>query len=143
MKIQLRLSDADRKRFGCDEWLELDPLGITAREAAALQEPFWPKHDGFVSPSEWRKALRGTPLFDDHGAPVMVDDGEGGQVQKRRPDYAAHAALVWLALKRAGAAVELAGLDYDQDSARFAMQPDETPAGQGKDDGEQPTELTE
>lgn len=154
MKILLWVSDADRERFGCGELLELDPFSVTAREAAALQQPFFPGSDGFGSPNEWRKALRGTPLTDATGAPVMVDveetlaDGtvKTTQEQKRQPDYAANAALVWLELKRAGVDVPLADLDYDQDGARFMFQSDAPveAEGPGKDDGaEPPTTSTE
>lgn len=141
MKILLFLSEADQNRFGCGPQLEVDPLAITAREAAAIQEPFFPKHDGFVSPWEWREALRGKPMVDQYGAPVMVDveeDGVTKQEQKRKPNYAANAVVVWLCLRRAGVNVELADLDYDADNARFTFQADQ-PEGQGKDNSDPAT----
>lgn len=141
MKILLFLSEADQNRFGCGPQLEVNPFAVTAREAAAIQEPFFPKHDGFVSPKEWRDALRGTPLVDQYGAPVMVEveeDGETKQQQKRKPDYAANAVVVWLGLRRAGVNVELADLDYDTDAFRWSFQTDQ-PEGQGKDDSDPAT----
>lgn len=142
MPIVLLLSEDDRKRFGCDGILQTT-LVVMSREAAQMQVPFFPNDDGelegFTDPDEWREALRGKPMFDRYGAPVMVDeeqpDGTTKQVQKRQPNFAANLALVWLALRRADLEVPpLKEFEYDAAGARFVVVPDDEPEGQGKDE---------
>jgi hypothetical protein len=152
VSILLYPSDADVARLGCKPVLPLDLHSVTAREAATLQRPIWPGSDGelipFERPQAWREALRGTPMFDSTGAPVMVKvketlpDGsvETTEEQKRAPHYGAHLAMLWLALRRSGIEVDPATLDYDQDTLRWAWEtatePDAEPeAGPGKGDG--------
>jgi hypothetical protein len=143
MRLLLRLSDADRERLGCDDWLPLDPFAVTARQAAVLQRPIWPGTDGepesFEDPDAWRAGLRGVPQFDEHGAPVMVDDPDAdGKVQHRRAHFGAELAMVWLALRHNGVEVDPAELDYNRDGVRYITEadpdPDPEPEGPGKGD---------
>jgi hypothetical protein len=96
---RLRLSDADRERLGCPEFL-VNPLDtVTVREAIELQKLGYP-----------------TPLL---FASALAARDEG-------PDFAARAALVWLALRRAGVESDPATLDFDIVGLQFF--PDEEPA---------------
>jgi hypothetical protein len=125
--IHLRLSDVDRERLGVpDEWLDVDPHSVTAREASILQRGF--DLDGeritYDTPGEWRRALRGG----------MPDDQPA-----RRPDFPAMLVLVWLALRRAGVTAALDALDFDLDGLAYRSdgQPEPEPdpeASPGKDD---------
>jgi hypothetical protein len=38
--MRIRLSDADRERFGCEEWITYDLAAVTNREMATLQQAF-------------------------------------------------------------------------------------------------------
>lgn len=142
MPIVLLLSEDDQKQFGCAAVLEVS-LVVKSRDAAEMQRPFFPNDagelEGFTDPDEWREALRGKPMFDQYGAPVMADeeqpDGTTKQVQKRQPNFAANLALVWLALKGAKLDVPpLKEFEYDAAGARFYSAPDDEPEGQGKDE---------
>jgi hypothetical protein len=143
--VALHLSDADRERLGCGDWMPVDLGAVTARQAATLQRRIWPGEDGemvgFDEPDVWREGLRGVPVFDGHGAPVMVDDADGdGQVQHRRAHIGAEMAWVWLALAQNGIRVDPTELDYNRDAVRYIVQadPDAKPEaeseGPGKDD---------
>jgi hypothetical protein len=150
--FRLRLADQDRERYGCDEWLELDPFAITNREAAAIQRGF--TCDGmkvaFDNPATWLRALTGEVVTDDNGAPVMDPitghDGEPTVVPRRRPDFGAELILVWLALRRSGINVPMSEVDYDMDmrwesTVPQADEPDEIPGeSEGKDDADSPSE---
>jgi hypothetical protein len=153
VNLKLRLSDKDRERLGCPEWLTVDLHAVTAREAAVLQRCIWPGPDGelesFDEPAEWRRALRGMPMVDATGAPVMhevtelQDDGSTTMTmeQKRRSHWGANLALVWLALKANGVTTDPATLEYDQDNAQFVREPDpaepeSAPDSPGKGDGD-------
>lgn len=107
--IHLRLSDADRARLGCEEWLDVDAHSVTAREASILQRGF--DLDGqkicFEHPGLWRRAL----------AP------EGASA----PEFPALMVLVWLALRRAGITVALADLDFDLDQLAYKGDPVDEP----------------
>jgi hypothetical protein len=150
MSARLRLSDEDRKRFGCEEWLEIT-LRPSAREAAEMQRPFFVDTDGerkgFADPDEWHEALDGTPVFDEYGAPVMVEadeeqpDGSTKKVekQKRQTHFGALLALAWLALKRAKIDVpDLRDFDFDSGLSRYLILPDEDPESPGKGSGSDP-----
>lgn len=120
MKIRLRLGDADRERYQCPEWIELDPLAVSMRDAVAMQAGA--DVDGvtvaFDSPAHWRKALSGS------------EGHEGSQL-------AATLVMVWMALRRAGVKVSLSELDFDSDSLGWEMVPDpydEQPDAEGKDE---------
>jgi len=83
---RLRLSDADRERLGCPEFLA-NPLDtVTVREAMELQKL------GYTTPQMLAKALT---------------------AREEGPDYAAWTAFVWLALRRGGVECDAATLDFD------------------------------
>lgn len=84
---KIRLSDADRERLGCPEFLT-NPLDtVTVREAIELQGL------GYPTPTLLAKALV-----------ARADEG---------PDYRAWAVFVWLALRRVGVECDAATLDFD------------------------------
>lgn len=150
MLIKVRLSEVDRTRLGCPEWLSVDPHKVSIREVIVLQkgvdlgdgEPLF-----YDSAQAWRVALSGRDMRGPDGKPVMVDvleDGEpvidpatGKATQKPATvaDWQAEMVLVWLGLRRAQVFVPLAGLDYDSDALEWKAEDDEaTEAGEpGKD----------
>jgi hypothetical protein len=104
--MRIRLSDADRERFGCEEWLPVDLPSMTNREAAAIQQAY-----GFNDNAE---------IADAFNAQYQRD--EDGNFVQFKPDYRALDAVVWLALRQVGAltgrarselAAELDGLEYE------------------------------
>ena len=97
--MRLRLSAADRERFGCPEFLPAPLNSVTVREAIELQKL------GYPTPG----ALAGALRVDTDGA----------------PDYGAWAALVWLALRRGGVECDPATLDFDV--VTLEVLPDEEP----------------
>lgn len=148
--IHLRLSDADRERLGCPEWLDIDPYSVTAREAAALQRGFDLAGERviYAHPGEWRAALLGEVVVDERGAPVMqpVESDDGPKiVETRRANFGAFMVLVWLALRRVDIAVPFSELDFNVDQLAYRGDPAEEPepdadpeASPGKD-AEPPT----
>lgn len=143
MIVKLKLADADRERFGCEEWIALDLFAVTAREAIEIQAATWPGPGGeeyyFDSPQAWREALAGRPVFDATGAPVMVQDWseqDGAFVprQKKRTDVGAAVVLVWLALKRVGVTTALADLDFNADALDWQVDQPTAPESPGKED---------
>ena len=83
---RLKLSDADRERLGCPEFLPLPLDSVTVREAIELQAL------GYPTPAALARGLR------------VGEDG---------PDYRAWAATVWLALRRSGVDCDAKTLDFD------------------------------
>lgn len=145
--LQLRLSPADRDRYNLtQEWLDLDVLAVTAREAMLMQVGA-DLGDGMIvqfdSPSQWRIALNGDPVLGSDGQPVTedvtADDGTVTSTPKRRPNFGAEIATVWLALRRAGVTVGLADVDFDRDAFEWRLISGDEPGGEpGKDDGSTP-----
>lgn len=113
--IRLRLDPADRERFGCDEWLPVDPQTVKVREAIQLQEL------GFDTPADWRGALRGEEATRPDGSTYR---------RAGKATVPAMLGLVWLALSRNGHQVGLDALDFDFDAVELAA--DES-GEQGKD----------
>ena len=106
---RLRLSDADRERLGCPEFLA-NPLDtVTVREAMELQKL------GYTTPQMLAKALT---------------------AREEGPDYAAWTAFVWLALRRGGVECDPATLDFDIVS--MAILADEEPVEPKVDPGKAP-----
>ncbi len=118
----VRLSDADRERFGVDEWLDYDLGRLTVVEAETLQERFG------VDPDDRFVWFRGAPVVKD-GQPVTGDDGE--PVYRR--SVVVYRFLVWVALRRAGCVQDPDSLDFDYDDLQFRRAPDpkdqSSPAG--------------
>lgn len=81
--MRLRLTEADRQRFNCPEFLPISLDGLTNKEAIVL------KKLGFPTPRLLVRALQ-----------------ESAQ-------YEAWTAAVWLALKRAGIDVPVEDLEFD------------------------------
>lgn len=154
LSIRLRLSDADRERYGCDEWLGVVFGSVNAWEAALIQRGFTKDgiRVGFDSPGRWRQGLTGQVITGDDGEPILrkVETPEGmKEVPQRRPDFGAELILVWMALRRAGIDVPMAEVDYDTDGLTWQSE-DDTPAAaedepipgesEGKDDAGSPSE---
>ncbi len=108
MIVEIQLGRADRDRLGCGEWLPVDLHSVTVREAIVLQHGV-DLGDAvavqFDTPAAWRAALAGR-------------SDETGQ---RRGDFGAELVLVWLALRRGGVTLPLAGVEYDADSREFRV----------------------
>lgn len=120
MKIRLRLSDADRERFDCPEWMDLDPHTVSMHEAIALQAGATVEGVtiAFDLPSDWRASLTSdaTP----------------------RARLAGMFVLVWLALRRSGTQLPLSDVDFDADALVWdiTLDAEENPApdAEGKDE---------
>lgn len=145
MKIKLRLADADRKRYDCDEFIEVDPYAVSAREAIALQagvtiEGVPLQYD---DPAEWRQTLAGVPVLE-NGEPVLEDVPDSDEKRpKLKGDPRAVYVLVWLALRRSGPALErlpLSDVEFDADGFSWAVVADDEDAEPGK--GGQVAETT-
>lgn len=103
--MRIRLSDEDRKRFDCPEWLEIKPTLVTSKEAWAIQQVLG---------------------FDDSQQVIEAWDGQfhkdaEGNVTGHKWDYDVWDAVVWLGLRHAGCLpaksrdemrAELAGIEY-------------------------------
>lgn len=118
--MRIRLADADRERLGCPEWVEYDPNKLGLREAAAL------KRETGYTPEMLSRRLQGTaqfdtatgepltePVLDEHQQPVIGEDGQPKTKLLLEPDYEAWAAVVWLALRRAGTLIAFADFDIE------------------------------
>jgi hypothetical protein len=137
--MRIRLSEADRKRLGCPEWLDVQLTSITAREAATIQRL------GGYDPDELAEALKGTPVMRD-GQPVYETDADGNTVMedgkpkpKLRYDFDAWVAVIWLALKRAGVTVPYNELDFDLEIDVEAADPEGEVPAEGKESDSTPT----
>lgn len=142
MKLQLRLSDVDRKRYGCPEWMDIDLETVSFREVIAMQKGFLVEGElvAFDTAGAWRQAWVGRPVLGDDGQPVKEDlldpqtgepvlDEETGQPQqvvKTVGDWGAALVGVWLALRRAGAKVALDDVaDCDPERVEIRAAPDD------------------
>jgi hypothetical protein len=91
--LKLRLPEADRERLGLPEWIDYDPSKLMMSEAEILQ-------DYGIEPWDLGAALRGTPVVNPDGTPVM-----DGDKPKMRANLKAWRFVVWVAARRAGADV--------------------------------------
>lgn len=110
---RLRLSDADRAKFGCPEFLPVSLDAITNREAIALQKA------GYPTPRLFREALRVKPVID----PATGEPTPDGDYSV---DVEAWTCLVWLSLRRCGVETDLATLEWNVDGVDYL--PDEETA---------------
>lgn len=87
--MKIRLTDADRERYGGPEWLDWDQDRLTVSEAEAFQDL----------------------IRDENGNPVPIGryGGPGGWIANGGP--AATKWVLWLCLRRAGVTVDWAGFD--------------------------------
>lgn len=128
--MRIRLSDADRERLGCPEWIEYQPDRLMIDEAIEIQDAI-----GY-GPDELLDAMQGVPLVR-NGQPVLDSDGE----QRVRRDLRAWQAVVWAALRRAGVDTPLQGLTFDLLKLRTAL--DEEPGKAGPDDQSTPPDNSD
>lgn len=156
MKFRLRLGEDDGKRYDCPDWIDLDLLSVSVREAIVLQNGA--DIDGVLiaydSPAHWRKDMFGIPVLGADGQPVMQDvldennepkldsDGQPLRQEKRKVSMNAVYVGVWLALRRAGAKVTLADLDVDFDALEWEFVPDEDEASEEPGKAESDPETT-
>jgi hypothetical protein len=122
--MRIRLTDADRERLGCPEWLECDVRSMTLTEATWLA-------DQGISPFRFGRG-RGVPTLDARGEPVLTDDGE--PLEFGHPDMWRD--MVWLGLHRAGIDVGRAALDFQLMYAETRADDGEVSADEGKADSE-------
>jgi hypothetical protein len=160
VRVRLRLSDVDRERYQCKEWLEFDFDEIEAWDVALIQRGF--VRDGirvaFDNPNLWSRALADQvikddngnpvmdPVLDSVGAPVLDENGEPLRVPQRKPDMGAVLILVWLALRYNGTdvpmdqvRVRLSGMHWDLVTGD---EPEDEPVpgeSEGKDDDDSPS----
>jgi hypothetical protein len=129
--MRIRLSDADREKFGCDEWLDYDLAAVTNREMATLQQAF-----GYDDTMQLLEAFNAQWARDDED-----------NVTRAAMNYDAWDSLVWIALRQSGAltartrtemATELAGLEYQVIRLRVAA--DAEP--EGKDESSTPDKTS-
>lgn len=96
--LRIRLSDADRERLGCVEWLDYDPNALMLSEAEILD-------DAGIDPDiRW-----GDPVLDEQGKPELTEKG----APKRRIRPGGQRVIVWMALRRSGVDVPIKDLDFD------------------------------
>lgn len=100
-----RLSDRDRERLGCPEFLPIDLSSVTNREAIVLAR------SGFATPRILASALL-----------PKSDDGE------MLINWAAWTGLVWLALRRAGVETDPQTLEFDIEDFEYKKDPEPEPA---------------
>lgn len=100
MALDLRLTDADRERLGLPEWITYDPATLMFTEAELLQTEL------DIDPWDLAAVLRGTPITNDDGTPVMRGDRP-----RFKQDLRAWRFIVWIAARRAGCQVGLADFD--------------------------------
>lgn len=115
--MRFRLSDADRVRLGCPEWITYDASRMTNREAIVLQKA------GYDPPA---KAI---------GEAWMAQFTEVGDdvYELKSIDYAVWTAMVWMALRRDGVKVDLDDLEFDVNDARSELGQEEPEVDEGKD----------
>ncbi len=114
---KLRLSDPDRERLGCPEFLPLDLSSITNREAIELRKLGW------NTPRLFTRAL------------IVEEDKSSGEVDYVL-NYGAWTALVWLALRRAGVDTDPLTLEFDLSDFEWLpdveVEPEPEPVEEGK-----------
>lgn len=98
MKVRVRLSDKDRERYGCPEWLEFDPYAVSIQEAIVLQSGV--DIGGVVfaydTPAGWRNAFN------------------------KRENFAVLVA-VWLALRGSDVKVPLSDVEFNSDDFDYEV----------------------
>ncbi len=136
--MRIRLSDTDRERFGCGEWLIVD-LGKTSnREAATVQKVLgFDGVDDVISAwsDQWKRAAEA--------------GGDEEQKVKLTYDYDAWDAVVWLSLRHAGVLkaqgrdemrAELEAIDYQV--VRVGIRADVEPGKETESSSTQPMTST-
>lgn len=93
--MKLRLSDAERERYGCDEWLDLDLKAVTLAQAEDLYDATgMTVDDALKGVSEGKPARGGKPALGADGKPAV------------EVDHRAWCALFWIAARAVGVEVE-------------------------------------
>lgn len=131
--MRIRLSGADREKYGVPEWIEFDENRLGLREVAVMRRATkWTSERLFErlrGVEVWEDGQLVTrPVVDDNGAPVLDDDGEPVVEPVREPDTEAMAIIVWLALRRLGKTV-LWNDDFDIDANGLDIETDEDAEG--------------
>lgn len=110
MSLRIRLSDADRERLGCPEWIVFDASTVTIRQLAEVEQVTG------MRPAAFQAGLTEATPSAEH---LWV--------------------RVWLALRTAGVDVALADFDFAVGSCQAERTADETEDGQGKGQGKDPS----
>lgn len=161
MAGQVRLTDADRARISAEagvdvpEWLDIDVLSVTNREAVVLTTL------GFRTPFLWRRAMASgeddetLSTLDDLLLADTLPEAAVKVVAAARTRLAelqlaasttdaaagllAWTGLVWLALKRAGVTTDPATLEFDLDGLSTRTDKPGQSSEPGKESGSGPT----
>lgn len=136
--MRYRLSDEDRERLGLkQEWVEFSADGLMMTEAEELENAGY-------DPEDFLDDVRGRPVVDADGSPVMVPvldddgnpvldaDGQPEMAQKRRYPLRQARAAAWIALRRAGVKVPYREFDFNITAARVE-QDVAPPVGKGEE----------
>lgn len=123
----VKLSDADRQRFDCKEWLPVELADASITDVEELSDRF-----GFDPIDDWPEAMRGT---------ISLEDAGQGEDKRKRPKWYMRA-LVWMALHQNGhdvswddaGLVQFLRLDFKSD--------DPVEPGKGEADGS-PSETSD
>lgn len=118
--MRIRLTDADRERLGCPEWLSCDVRALT------LGESCWLADQG-INPFQFGRT-RDAVLLDAQGQPAVDEAGKPREFL--HPSYWGD--IVWLGLHRAGIDVDRATLDFNLMYAQTERTDGEVPAAKGK-----------
>lgn len=129
--MDIKLSEADRERFGAPEWITFQLDRLAAIEAATIQ------HETGLAPGDLTKAIRYRYQVRQAGAWVdwtpLEKDPPPPAGARIVTDYDAWTAVVWVALRRAGRPVpwpEVAEFDVLGFDIRASV--DEVDPGKGE-----------
>lgn len=117
--MKFRLSEADRERLGCPEWIDVDFRRVSIREAAEIQ-----KRTGYASPDALLRAF-----FE------PIRNHKAGE--ELRVDFDSIITLIWLGLRRAGVTVAYDDLDFD--AQEFDARPSDYELPEELDAGKAPS----
>lgn len=122
MAFRMRLADEDRERLGVPEEIVADFAKIGQVDAEYLDE-LRAQHPGkdYPDPENLISWLRGTPVLNDDGSPVLDDEDK----PRTRIPVRGMRLLVWVALRQAGKEIEFDGFDFARAGVRFVDDPKE------------------
>lgn len=105
--MRIRLSDDDRERLGCPEWITYDANRLTTLEGKQLQKA------GFDPP---RKAIA-------EAWAAQFEPIDAETYRQARIDYDVYTAVVWMALRRIGIQTTYAELEFDTVGMQWELEP--------------------
>jgi hypothetical protein len=108
--LRYGLSDADRERLGCPEWIEFDSAKITIRQLAEVERVTG------MRPASFHQGLT-----------------------EEQPSAEHLWVRMWLALRQAGVEIPLADFDFAVGSCRAEFVGEDAPGAPGKDPSTPPT----